>query len=49
MDPDYKPELDDSELLSPEMGSKYRMLVGSALWAATLGRFDITNVVTTLC
>ena len=48
MDPDYRPEVDDSELLSPEMGSKYRMLVGSALWATTLGRYDVMYAVSTL-
>ena len=41
MSPEYRPEIDDSPLLSPEDGSRYRMLVGSALWATTLGRHDI--------
>ena len=41
LSPDYHPEVDDSPLLSPEEGSQYRMLVGSALWATTLGRHDI--------
>ena len=31
MCPDYRPEIDDSELISPEMASKYKMLVGSTL------------------
>ena len=33
--------MDNSPLLSDEMRSKYRMLVGSALWAITLSRYDI--------
>lgn len=41
MDPDYRPELDDSPLLGEESISKYRMLTGSAQWAITLGRIDI--------
>ena len=41
MDPDYHPELDESELLSTEDISKYRMLTGSAQWAITLGRLDV--------
>ena len=31
MSPDYHPEVYESPLLSPEDGSRYRMLVGSAL------------------
>ena len=38
MDPDYHPEIDNSIVLSDDLIAKYRMLVGSALWAATLGR-----------
>lgn len=44
---DYHPELDDSPLLSDEMASKYRAVIGSANWVVLLGRFDIayaTNV-----
>ena len=48
MNPDYRPEIDDSELLSPEMVSKYRMLVGSALWSTVLGRFDVLYTTNTL-
>ena len=47
MDPNYRPEVDDTELLSPEMSSKYRMLVGSGLWATTLGRYDVLYAVNT--
>ena len=47
MNPDYHPEVDDSGLLSKEMCSKYRMLVGSGLWATTLGRYDVLYSVNT--
>ena len=47
MSPDYHPEIDDSPLLTPEDGSRYRMLVGSALWATTLGRHDILYATST--
>ena len=39
MSPDYHPEVDETPLLSPENGSRYRMLVDSALWVTTLGTF----------
>ena len=48
MSPDYHPEIDASPLLNPEMTSKYRMFVGSALWATTLGRHDILYATSTL-
>lgn len=41
MDPEYHPELDDTDMLQPEGISQYRMLTGSAQWAITLGRLDI--------
>ena len=47
MDPDYHPEIDELPLLIPEMGTKYCMLVGSALWATVLGRFDIMYATST--
>ena len=47
MDPNFHPEIDDSPLLSPDLASKYRMLVGSVLWATTLGRFDVLYAVNT--
>ena len=37
----YHPELDESNYLSDEEISKYRMLVGSMSWAVTIGRFDV--------
>ena len=37
----YKPELDDSELLEPEMISRYQQLIGILRWACELGRLDI--------
>ena len=43
MDPDYHPEIDNSIVLSDDLNAKYRMLVRSALWAATLGR-DSENI-----
>lgn len=47
MDPNYHPEVDTTELLSPEMCSKYRMFVGSSLWATVLGRHDVLYAVNT--
>ena len=47
MDPNYHPEVDDTPLLSSELASKYRMLVGSGLWATTIGRFDVLYAVNT--
>jgi len=41
MDPDYRPEIDSSLVLCEDLISKYRMLAGSAFWAAALGRYDI--------
>ena len=45
--PDYHPEVDEIPLLSPEMGSKYRILVGSALWVAMIGRHDVLYAMNT--
>ena len=47
-DPDYHPETDDSPLLSAGDRSKYRMLIGSALWGIVLGRHDILYASCTL-
>ena len=47
MDPNYRPEVDESEFLHGERATKYRMLVGSGLWAATLGRYDVLYPVNT--
>ena len=41
MDPEYKPELDDSQLLGETESPIYCTLTGSAQWAITLGRMDI--------
>ena len=48
MDSSYRPELDDTELLAPLEITKYQMLVGSANWVITLGRFDVMYAVVTL-
>jgi hypothetical protein len=40
-DPNYHPELDNTELISAKDQSKYRSLLGSANWMVMLGRFDI--------
>ena len=42
------PELEDTPILSPDDHSKYRMLIGSAQWAITLGRLDIMFAVQTM-
>ena len=42
------PELEDTRLLNIEEHSKYRMLIGCAQWAITLGRIDIMFAVQTL-
>jgi hypothetical protein len=47
-DPNYHPELDNTELISAKDQSKYRSLLGSANWMVTLGRFDIHYAVNTL-
>ena len=48
MHPDYHPEMDDSELLSPQGISVYRSFIGSANWVITLGRFDICYALNSL-
>ena len=48
MDASYHPELDESAFLGEEEHSHYRMLIGSAQWAITLGRFDIAYATNTL-
>ncbi|MGH7974543.1 MAG: reverse transcriptase domain-containing protein, partial [bacterium] len=42
------PEIDDSDLLDENDVSIYRMLIGSAQWAVTLGRWDILYAVSTM-
>jgi hypothetical protein len=48
LDPEYRPELDDSPLLGETESSHFRMLTGSAQWAITLGRMDIQYATTML-
>ena len=47
-DPSYHPEIDDTPLLGNQEISKYRMLIGSAIWATALGRHDILYATGTL-
>ena len=44
----YHAELDQTELCTPLLASKYRSLIGSANWVVTLGRFDIAFATATL-
>ena len=37
----YKPEIDVSQLLSPELINKYQQLIGMLRWSIELGRIDI--------
>ena len=48
MESDLHPELDETPLLGDDKHSIYRMLIGSAQWAVTLGRFDIAYAVSTM-
>ena len=48
MDLDYHPELDESTLLHGDEISVFRMFIGCAQWAITLGRRDIFYVTTML-
>ena len=48
MDPEYRPELDETPLLALDDVSKYRMLVGSGQWVILLGRFDVMHAVVSL-
>lgn len=48
MDPNYHPELDETEFLTGNDVSKYRMMVGSLNWLVTLGRYDIQYTSATL-
>ena len=47
-DPNYHPEIDETPLLHVNDVSKYRMLIGSALWGTILGRHDILYATCTL-
>ena len=44
----YKPELDVTDALGPELASRYLQLIGIARWAIELGRIDISYPVSTL-
>ena len=48
LDPNDHPELDETDPLMGDMVQKYQMLVGSAQWAVTLGRFDVQYATNTL-
>ena len=48
MDPNFHPEMDDSNFLVGDDVTKYRMMVGSLNWLVTLGRYDIHYAVSTL-
>ena len=48
MDSSYKPEIDDTRLLTPLEITKYQMLVGCANWVITLGRWDVYYATVTL-
>ena len=41
MDENLHPEMDDSPFCSQDDAAKYRFMLGSANWIATLGRYDI--------
>ena len=45
---DDHPEMDDSDFLTGNEITRYQMLIGSAQWAVTLGRFDIQYAVNTM-
>ena len=40
-DPTYRPESDKSDLLTGEDISVYRIMIGSAMWAISLGSYDV--------
>ena len=48
MDPTYRPELDNTDLLGADDIAKFRMLIGSGQWVISLGRFDVQYPVTML-
>ena len=48
MDPNYRPEIDDSPLLSEDEVAKYRMLIGTGQWVISLGRFDVMYAVVSM-
>ena len=48
MDQNYQPEVDTSSLFQGEDVLIYRMMIGSALWAVMLGRYDVQYTTITL-
>jgi hypothetical protein len=48
MEPNFHAETDESDFLTGEEISKYRMMVGSLNWLVTLGRYDVHYATTTL-
>ena len=48
MEFDYHPDTDDTLLLSGDHIYKYRMLIGSVLWAMNLGWYDVMYAMVTL-
>ena len=42
------PELDESDILNPDMTAKYQSLIGCFQWLITLGRFDIQTATMTM-
>jgi hypothetical protein len=48
LDANDHPELDNTDFLAGDEIQRYQMLVGSAQWAVTLGRFDIQYATNTL-
>ena len=48
MDPNYRPELDVSDVLGDELHSRYMQLIGVLRWAVELGRIDIATEVSLL-
>lgn len=47
-DPDYHPEIDESEFLDDDGVSKFRMMVGSLNWLVVLGRYDLCHATSTM-
>ena len=48
MHPDTRPELDDSDLCSPEEHTKFQRMLGALQWTMTLCRFDVAGAALTL-
>ncbi len=48
LDPDDRPELDRSELCTPDETAKFQSLIGACQWMISLCRFDIVEAVMSL-